>query len=634
MNLVLQMKEGGNGGYDEMIAYINKMRAGGGGRPNARRPERPAAAAGERKCPNCGKVHPPGTRTCPSPQVPVADRPCWFCQTIGHNSQNCPKRKAAMANGKPGAMGAAIKALAIEDQQVGQVCFAVTEQPDPSGYHKVKNGSRPRPRPMSVNDFIQPAKFFNDSDESTSKCPTILTSTKVNREVGPGHPLNKEPRNMDDVDKKPKKKIIEVPKEKNVNDMTLAEFEELLNEDQAAAEALVAKEHTEAQQTGLCGDFQPVQGDHLLKLPENDVARQEGLHGDFQPVQGDHLPQSHVSATTESPKPLDMPLDDSVREAHHECECCSRPRQDEEYVYEEDVSTDGPDTQWEILKHASVPGYKPVDWHRMSAEQQAQAVFLGLRAHQREQAERLQRERHQAECARLGVEFPSPLSQAHTVSCLTSLTTAKQHRILEELEEQAWMQFSKTASQAHGIAVDDATLEELIDSDVNCVIPDDGDDSYIQEVIKAAVIHERKIKVAIDSGSVDNVVHPDDLPDNIHVEPNAPGTKHFKGANDSHIERFGQISTILKQEGKAPIRGDWVGADVSRALHSVSKVCGPPVAPKQDVLFNAGKCYVVAPGIVDEIMKYVQAVAEYDRDGGLYTAEMTVSGFARPGAAA
>ena len=140
--------------------------------------------------------------------------------------------------------------------------------------------------------------------------------------------------------------------------------------------------------------------------------------------------------------------------------------------------------------------------------------------------------------------------------------------------------------------------------------------------------------VAIDSGSVDNIVHPDDLPDDVKVVPNGPGVKHFKGANDSHIERYGTIATTLKQEGKPAIRGDCIGADVSFALRSVSKVCGQPVAPKQDVLFNASKCFVVAPGIVEQIMKHINAVAEYDRDGGLYTAEMTVSSFIRPGAQA
>ena len=66
----------------------------------------------------------------------------------------------------------------------------------------------------------------------------------------------------------------------------------------------------------------------------------------------------------------------------------------------------------------------------------------------------------------------------------------------------------------------------------------------------------------------------------------------------------------------------------------MSKVCGKPVVPKQDVLFTASKFYVIAPGIVEQIMKYINAVAEYDGDGGLYTAEMTVPSFTRPGVSA
>ena len=166
-----------------------------------------------------------------------------------------------------------------------------------------------------------------------------------------------------------------------------------------------------------------------------------------------------------------------------------------------------------------------------------------------------------------------------------------------------------------------------------CVIPGDGDTSYMTDVI-GATTQEAKIPVAMDSGSCDNVVHPDDLPEDIVIVPDPPGTKHFKGANDSHIERYGTIQTILKQDGKAAIRGNWVGADVSRALHSVSTVCGQPAAPKQDVLFDAEKCYVVPPGIVKKIMETIKAVAEYDRVGGLYIAEMTVSSFARHGASA
>ena len=76
-------------------------------------------------------------------------------------------------------------------------------------------------------------------------------------------------------------------------------------------------------------------------------------------------------------------------------------------------------------------------------------------------------------------------------------------------------------------------------------------------------MQEAKIPVAMDSGSCDNVIHPDDPPEDIVIVPDPPGTKHFKGANDSHIERYGTIATTLKQDGKAAIRGNWVGADVS-----------------------------------------------------------------------
>ena len=78
---------------------------------------------------------------------------------------------------------------------------------------------------------------------------------------------------------------------------------------------------------------------------------------------------------------------------------------------------------------------------------------------------------------------------------------------------------------------------------------------------------------------------------------------------------------------------DWQAANVTKALHSVSTVCGLVEHPtgKQDVLFNNTNCYVVPPGIVKAIMKKVKAVAEYKRDGGLYTAEFAASSFARQG---
>ena len=77
---------------------------------------------------------------------------------------------------------------------------------------------------------------------------------------------------------------------------------------------------------------------------------------------------------------------------------------------------------------------------------------------------------------------------------------------------------------------------------------------------------------------------------------------------------------------------DWDLADVNRALHSVSRICGPQGQPgKQDVLFNNERCVVVPPGVVEAVMNHVQAVAGYKREGNLYLAEMTLSPFQRQG---
>ena len=107
----------------------------------------------------------------------------------------------------------------------------------------------------------------------------------------------------------------------------------------------------------------------------------------------------------------------------------------------------------------------------------------------------------------------------------------------------------------------------------------------------------------------------------------------FRGANDSVIENFGDVETVLESDLGA-IGCSWKAAGVSRPLHSVSKVAGPPGGPKnskQDVLFNNDVCVVVPPGIVAEILKRVTPVAQYAREGNLYVGDMIMSSFRRQG---
>ena len=151
-----------------------------------------------------------------------------------------------------------------------------------------------------------------------------------------------------------------------------------------------------------------------------------------------------------------------------------------------------------------------------------------------------------------------------------------------------------------------------------------------QEELLANTSESTKIRVAMDSAAVNNVIHPEELPQSVEYTPNEIG-KHFVGANNAHIENFGACQTLLTSK-HGDVGCDWCLVDVTRPLHSVAKVIGPKEGPgKQDVLFDNERCVVVAPGTVKKIMQHLKPVAEYEREGNLYLVDMTLSRFRRPG---
>ena len=159
---------------------------------------------------------------------------------------------------------------------------------------------------------------------------------------------------------------------------------------------------------------------------------------------------------------------------------------------------------------------------------------------------------------------------------------------------------------------------------LNLIEDDDGDTSL------NALRQETRIRAAMDSGSCRNVTHPKTLPSGVKVTPNTSG-KHFSGAGGEVIEKFGECMTTLEgPHGQVGCR--WNVADVTRPLHSVSQIAGPyDGTGNQDVLFNNKRCVVVAPGVVEAIMKQISPVAEYHRDGNLYLSDFTMSDFVRQG---
>ncbi len=60
--------------------------------------------------------------------------------------------------------------------------------------------------------------------------------------------------------------------------------------------------------------------------------------------------------------------------------------------------------------------------------------------------------------------------------------------------------------------------------------------------------------------------------------------------------------------------------NLRRPLHSVSTITDNDY----DMLFMENKAVVVPAGSFDKILAMVKHVAEYQREGGLYVAEMTV----------
>ena len=178
-----------------------------------------------------------------------------------------------------------------------------------------------------------------------------------------------------------------------------------------------------------------------------------------------------------------------------------------------------------------------------------------------------------------------------------------------------------TAAFADGVGVDERVV-------VGCI----EDEEQAMEQLIAAAIDVVKVRVAMDSAATDNVIPPGDLPSDVVLIPNTSG-KHFVGANNAHIEKYGQVDTVLKSPAGNRVSCAWQASDVNRALHSVAKVCGPKGEgnAKQDVLFDNDVCVVAPPGVVKAILKRLKPVMQYEREGNLYVAELGMSSFPRQG---
>ena len=159
---------------------------------------------------------------------------------------------------------------------------------------------------------------------------------------------------------------------------------------------------------------------------------------------------------------------------------------------------------------------------------------------------------------------------------------------------------------------------------------------YAEEEAVLNTTREVKMRVAADSGAVDHIANPANIPGNSKLRmPKNGQIRFFVGAGGDPIKNHGMAKVKLRtQEGKN-VGNIFQVADVTRPLHSVSKVCDSG----KEWLFTAEEAFVFPAGLLSKLIKSEQALARYPREGGLYVAEVTVTaddddlpeGFGRPG---
>jgi hypothetical protein len=151
----------------------------------------------------------------------------------------------------------------------------------------------------------------------------------------------------------------------------------------------------------------------------------------------------------------------------------------------------------------------------------------------------------------------------------------------------------------------------------------------------AAMETEIETEVAADSGAVDHVAGPDDIPACVDVIRTR--VRNFVGPTGKPIEHHGEALVHLVNETGKTIGSIFQIANVVRPLHSVSKICDE----KHEMLFTATEATVVPAGTLSKFLASLKSTSVvYHRKGGLYVTKVKVkapgvngtSSFTRPGA--
>ena len=130
----------------------------------------------------------------------------------------------------------------------------------------------------------------------------------------------------------------------------------------------------------------------------------------------------------------------------------------------------------------------------------------------------------------------------------------------------------------------------------------------------------RKLKIAADSGAVDHIANPSNLPGNAMLIK-TQAHRDFVNASGGGIKNHGQANVGLKTASGRMVANTFQVADVCRPLHSVGKICDGGF----NMVFTKNQAVVIPEGMLDDFLKNCQQLVTYERENGLYIAEFEVS---------
>ena len=166
---------------------------------------------------------------------------------------------------------------------------------------------------------------------------------------------------------------------------------------------------------------------------------------------------------------------------------------------------------------------------------------------------------------------------------------------------------------------DDDDLEKFKSvTRTNALLPLEYDVAEDGEIL--ATEKEVEIEVAQDSGAVDHVAGPGDIPQGVVIDPNDPNKKNFINASGDKMKNLGCAHVGLIDENGNYMSNVFQVTDVCRPLHSTSKICDTG----KEVLFTKDGAIVVPAGSLSKYLKHCKQLARYGRRGGLYVTKLKV----------